>query len=323
MKIEEIQIFTFQLPLLYPLQIGNTSVTSRSGAIVHLKTNTNFYGFGEASPLPGLHQENLDRVINQLVEVKSLLLGTHREKWFEVLKNLIKKDLSSCVQFAIESAILNIEDQVKMSERNTVLPDPEHNNIYINALATGDDSTILQKIEQSISENYRAVKVKVGKKSAEEEFKLINTIRGIVDDKVTLRLDANQAWEFDEAVTYIQALKDVETEYIEEPLKNPANLPDLFEKTGLRIAVDESLINIPPVKIKSLTWINTLILKPSVIGSVRKTLQYINLARELGLKVVISDTFHSGIGLSFLIRLASTITELTPMGFDTYKLVKR
>jgi O-succinylbenzoate synthase len=51
---------------------------------------------------------------------------------------------------------------------------------------------------------------------------------------------------------------------------------------------------------------------------VRKTLQYLNRAKELGLKVVISDTFHSGIGLSFLIRLASIVSDPVPMGFDTY-----
>ena len=54
----------------------------------------------------------------------------------------------------------------------------------------------------------------------------------------------------------------------------------------------------------------------------RISLRYINRAKELGLKVVISDTFHSGIGLSFLIRLASIITEPTPMGFDTYSWLK-
>jgi len=322
MIIEEFHIYTFQLPILKPLQIGTTPVTSRSGVIIYIKMNESIYGFGEASPLPGLHQESLNNVKSELVEIKSLLMGTHREEVFTVIDNLQnKKKLSSSVQFAIESAILNMDEQAKLSGRKKILPEPEHNKIYVNVLATGDESTILRKIEKSISDNFKSIKIKVGRNSADAEIKLISTIRELIGDKITLRLDANQAWELEEAVIFVNSVKNMEIEYVEEPLNNPRNLPDLFERTGLRIALDESLIDMPPESIIPAKWINTLILKPSLIGSVRKTLRYINRAKELGLKVVISDTFHSGIGLSFLIRLASTIIEPTPMGFDTYSWI--
>ena len=323
MIIEEFHIYAFQLPLLNPLQIGNALVTSRSGVIIHLSTNTNIYGFGEAAPLPGLHHESINSIKNQLLEIKSQLLGSHFKDWFAIIYDLHrKKKLSSCVQFAIESAILNMDEKYHPSGRKRILPEPEHNKIYVNALATGDESTILRKIEKSISDNYRSIKIKVGRISAEAEIKLIRTIRQLIGDHITLRLDANQAWELEAAVTYLNSVKNLEIEYIEEPLINPGNLPDLFERTGFRVALDESLNDMPPDSIKPVKWINTLILKPSVIGSVRKTLRYINRAKECGLKVVISDTFHSGIGLAFLIRLASVVSESIPMGFDTYSWLK-
>ena len=96
----------------------------------------------------------------------------------------------------------------------------------------------------------------------------------------------------------------------------------MFKKTNFPIALDESLVEITPEKFKYEDWINALIIKPAVLGSVQKTIQYIALAKKYGIKSVISDTFHSGIGLSFLIRLASTLTEPTPMGFDTYSWLK-
>jgi len=92
----------------------------------------------------------------------------------------------------------------------------------------------------------------------------------------------------------------------------------LYKETGLPIALDESLTEISPENFIHKHWINTLIIKPALIGSVKKTLEFINLAKTNGIKTVISDTFHTGIGLSFLIRLASIIAEPTPMGFDTY-----
>lgn len=300
MKIEEIHIYTYHLPFLIPLKIGNKQVSSRSGVIIHIETNTSNYGFGEASPLPGLHQESLNDVKRELLEIKSLIIGTPREEAFSVIDKLQKKKkLSSCAQFALESAILSIGEQVNLPGEKKILPDPQNKIILINVLATGNNSSILKKIKECVSENYRSIKVKVGRASVEQEIQLLHTIRDIVGDKVTLRLDANQAWEFDEAVNFAKSVKNLGIEFIEEPLKNSKNLPALFEKTDLPIALDESLTGMSPESVNSNSGINTLVLKPSVIGSVRKTLRYINRAKKLGLRAIISDTFHTDLVFPF------------------------
>jgi len=324
MKIEEFQLYTYNIPIIQPLRIGKTFVRSRSGIIIQITTNTNIRGFGEAAPLPGLHQENLNSVRIQLNEIKSNLLGTPCNGFFEFLDNFQKqKRLSPSVQFALESAILNINDQASLSGKNKILPGPARRTIYVNALVTGDDeSAMFNKIEKSISEKYRSIKIKVGRKSVEAEINLIRIIRTMVGDEVSLRLDANQAWDLEDAVTFAKSVNDLNIEYIEEPLKDSGKLATFYAKTGIPIALDESLYEILPKSIELKNWINTLILKPAAIGSVRKILRFLNQAKKSGQNIVISDTFHSGIGLSFMIRLASIMDEPTPMGFDTYQWLK-
>lgn len=323
MKIKDCHINTYLLPLVQPLQIGNTPVTSRTGAIIQVITDSDLHGFGEAAPLPGLHQENLNDVRCQLNEIKPLLIGTQIHNMFKVVDQLqMENKWFPCVQFAIESALMSIAEESNLQNQKSLLPEPVHDKIYINALATGNASTILKKVEKSLTENYRSIKVKVGRNLLEEEIKLVQTTRQKIGDRINLRLDANRAWDFQDAVTFARSVKNLSIEYVEEPLKDPGKLPDLFEKTGLPIALDESLIELSPDSFELQEWINTLILKPAVIGSVRTTLQYIDLADNLGLKAVISDTFHTGIGLSFLIRLASIVSEKTAHGFDTYGWLK-
>ena len=323
MKIKQFYIYTYYLPIWQPLRIGGKFIISRSGALIHIKTNTDIHGFGDAAPLQGLHHENLKKVVNQLKKIKSLFVGTQCEEVFAILDDLRKKiNLYSSVQFALESALLNIDEQVSLSGRDHILPEPLHKTIYVNALFSGDDPDILKKVENSVSEKYRSIKIKVGRKPADTEIKLLTKIRKVIGNKVSMRLDANRAWELKEAVRYVESIQNLEIDYIEEPLKNLKNLPELYEKTGIRIALDEHLIHISPKAIHTMKWINTLILKPSVIGSVQRTLQFVNRAKELGLNVVISDTFHSGVGLSFLIRLASVISKNLPMGFDTYRCLQ-
>lgn len=76
----------------------------------------------------------------------------------------------------------------------------------------------------------------------------------------TLRLDANQAWTMDEALGFISGLVEADgtihsrgqeaplpsaaaIEYIEEPLRNPRTLGELWERSGkaVQYALDESL----------------------------------------------------------------------------------
>jgi O-succinylbenzoate synthase len=319
MKIDEISIYKYQLPFVQPVQIGNTQLSNRTGAILCVKTNTDLHGFGEAAPLPGLQKEPLKNVTKQLMEVKSSLIGIHIHEWFEVIDNLyMKEKLFPCVQFGIESALLNIIEQVKVSGQRLKLPEVGNNKIYVNILATGNKTTILRKVRKGLSENYRSIKVKVGRNSLEEDIELVRTIHKVIGNKVSLRLDANQAWEFEEAMTFANAVEDLAIEYIEEPLKNPEDLFILYKKTGLPIALDECLKEMSPDSFQSKGWVKVLILKPVVIGSVQKTLQYIDIGKRTGVKTVISDTFHTGVGLAFLIRLASIIDKPTPMGFDTY-----
>ena len=151
MKIEEIHIYTYQLPILIPLQIGNTTITSRTGAIINIKTSASIYGFGEASPLPGLHQESLNDIKSELMEIKSLLIGTHLEEVFTAIDNMQKnKKLSSCAQFAVESAILGIIEQVNLNGEKKIMPDPQNRTIFINGLITGNNSTILKESEKCL-----------------------------------------------------------------------------------------------------------------------------------------------------------------------------
>jgi len=69
-------------------------------------------------------------------------------------------------------------------------------------------------------------------------------------------------------------------------------------------------------------WIGAIVIKPSLIGSVSDALTYINKANHLNIPCILSDTFHSGIGLSFLLRLSAASALMIPMGFDTYSYLR-
>ena len=320
MKLTDFQIYTYDLPLKNQLQIGTHTLSYREGAIIQIKTDTGQYGFGEAAPLKGLHKENLHDTIDQLMVMQNQITNVSIQDVQEILSQHHKeKSLFPTVQFALESALNGIIESEKSDQKTDFLPEAVQDEIMVNSLLSGSTEILNTEVDKNLNKAYRSIKIKVGRQTLEEEIDLINKIQNKVGNKATLRLDANRKWTYEQAIVFAGSIDINSIEYIEEPLNTPDRLPELTRETEMPIALDESLAEISPDFLKNNDWIEAIVVKPAVLGSIQYSLRYISQAEQLGIKTVISDTFHSGIGLSQLIRIASTIKEPIAMGFDTYQ----
>lgn len=320
MIIKSFEIYKFQIPLKYPLKIINQEITNREGLILRLIDENGFAGVGEISPLPGLHLENIEQCIEQIKSALPKLIGNKISEKFEEFDNQIN-NLYPSVQFGIESAIcsltaikqgISIFDLIKLNSEES---------IKINALLTGTIDQIIKKTQQRLKEGFTTLKLKVGRKKIEEDIELFSQVNNKISGKAKIRLDANQAWMLDEAILFFQNADLTNLEYIEEPLKNFEEIYLLVSKTNIPIALDE---NIPKIDLnrKPPHWLKAIVIKPTVIGGIQKSILFIRYAQKHGIKPVISDTFQSGVGLATLLAFANKITKNLAMGFDTYSMLK-
>jgi O-succinylbenzoate synthase len=133
-----------------------------------------------------------------------------------------------------------------------------------------------------------------------------------------LRLDANRAWGFGEAVAFARAVRDVRVEYVEEPLADAALLPRFADDTDLPVALDESLVRMEPEDLEDHRYASAVVLKPTLLGGISRTLRMAEVANRLGIAPVVSSAYEGGVGTLGLISLAATIGE-APAGLDTYR----
>jgi o-succinylbenzoate synthase len=326
MIIRQINIFTYQLPLRKPLKIKKQKITIREGAILQVKTDQNKISFGESAPLPGLHSENIEDALNQLAIIQSKLTGAHIPN-ISGIPGYLNTVMSAntwlpSVRFGVESALLNLYMVNEKKTNEKIFMPRRHDYVLINVLADGSQSDIVKAVRRGLDDGYQAVKIKVGRLTPEEDIVQVKRVYKLIKGKATLRLDANQAWDLTTAEHFLKGIADCDLEYIEEPLRKFQDLPVLYEKTRIPIAIDENIKSIPIVELGQNKWINTIVIKPAIIGSVNEVLEIIHRANELKIRCVLSDTFHSGIGLSFLVRLSASSDDMVPMGFDTYHCLK-
>lgn len=323
MKITEFEIFRYDLPLIASIKIGNVQVKNRSGLIIRIRDEESFSGIGEIAPLPGLHGENLEEALTNLNENAACLLHSEVPSQLEELgagfeKWIGRKTILPSVQFGLEMAILNLLADRTSRSLGRLLSKDCQETIAINGLVFGGQDEIIDQTKRLIRDGYQTLKMKVGRKSLDEEIRILEDLRDIINGKAHLRLDANRRWSYADAVSFAKSIDPDRIEYIEEPFPDVNRLSDFFDHAGMPFALDESLQEHPLDQLQNMRGLKAFVIKPSVIGGFGRSMKLVRYAKARRIYPVISSAFESGVGLSALANFAASMNPgNVAMGLDT------
>ncbi len=324
MRIKSLEIFSFRLPLIQPIVIKGIPMPARSGLLIRMASDAGAAGWGDIAPLPGFSSERLEDARAQLFRLRPSIQNTELpDSWSPLVDNLPilpnTREWSSSVRFGIELALWNLCPVMGRTKgaRNS---NAEHcRKVFINGLLTGRKDEIVTQARELSGSGYRAVKLKVGGKSVEEDIRLTLKVRETIGRSVGLRLDANGAWTLEEALKFSKGVEQSGIDYIEEPLRDPYKLDAFSLASALPVALDETLRDHPIEKLVKIKTLKAIVIKPTLLGGFHRSNQLALKARELGLQPVVSSAFETGIGIAGLARWAAVVAGGVPVGLDTYR----
>ena len=283
-------------------------------------------GIGECAPLPKLSCDDIPNYAEVLRHFCDEVERTG-EIPYEALR-----DYPSML-FGLETALYEVRR--KKEEGRDVLFDTPFSRgevgIPINGLVwMGTFDEMRERIEQKLEQGFRCVKLKIGAIDFDAELELIKQIRGRFSrHEVELRVDANGAFRFDEALYKLELLSQYALHSIEQPIKAGqwANMAELCRESPLPIALDEELIGVndPEQKRQMLNIIKPryIILKPSLHGGMMGVREWVDIARDMGIGSWITSALESNIGLNAIAQLCSDIygdAIRMPQGLGTGQL---
>jgi O-succinylbenzoate synthase len=323
LKITEFEIFRYDLPLISSVQINNILVKDRAGLLIKIRAEQGCTGIGEISPLPGLHEEDLQGSLMNLKEIIPSLINTEIPVQVQKLENGFEnwiggKKILSSVRFGLEMAVLNMVAESTNQSLGRLLSEDCQEKIEINGLLLGEKDEIIDHAERLVRDGYRRLKMKVGRKSVDQEIQILEELREIINGKAQLRLDVNRRWSFADAVKFASTVGPDNIEYIEEPLEDFVQLNDFFNQTGMPVALDESLSEQSLDQTENIRGVKAFVVKPSVIGGFERSMKLIRYAAAHGIYPIISSAFESGLGIAALVNFAASLRPgNTAMGLDT------
>jgi O-succinylbenzoate synthase len=234
------------------------------------------------------------------------------------VRELDTADTAPSVRFGFELALWNLQAALSEKTLPEFVTSRPRATVPVSALISGPPDKALEDARAARAAGYEAVKLKVGGRPVDEDIELVCAVGGVLGDGVALRLDANRAWSVEEAERVCRDTAVQRIEYVEEPLADPSLLPSLVRECGLPVALDESLVRMPPEALEEYRYVRAAVIKPTLIGGLSRTLRLANRARELGITPVVSSAYETGVGTTALVALAAGIGEV-PAGLGTYR----
>ena len=278
--------------------------TTRKSWFVHL-SDGEYEGVGECAPLPDL---SCDARPDYGEVLKKVCAEFCQRQDCEALR-----DYPSML-FGLETALLDLRSNLSPLLFDTAFTRGEV-GIPINGLVwMGSYEEMLRRMEEKLEKGFRCVKLKIGAIDFDQELDLIKRIRERFSfHEVELRLDANGAFAFEEALYKLELLSQYAIHSIEQPIKAGqwAYMAELCRESPLPIALDEELIGVndPEMKRHMLNIIKPryIILKPSLHGGMMGCREWIETAREMGIGSWITSALESNIGLNAIAQFASDV----------------
>lgn len=266
-------------------------------------TDGDAIGIGECAPLPKLSCDDIPHYAEVLRRFCDEVERSGQ------LDTEALRDYPSML-FGLETAMLSFAK----TQHSTPFSKGEV-GIPINGLVwMGTYEEMKERIEQKLAQGFHCIKLKIGAIDFDAELELIKKIRErFSHQEVELRVDANGAFPFDEALYKLELLSQYALHSIEQPIKAGqwANMAELCRESPLPIALDEELIGVndPDQKRQMLNIIRPryIILKPSLHGGMMGVREWIDIANDMNIGSWITSALESNIGLNAIAQLTAVI----------------
>lgn len=174
-------------------------------------------------------------------------------------------------------------------------------------IGIADLETVKRKTEIALSRGYDVLKVKLG---SPQDAPLFEAVRALAPHpEVTLRVDANAAWEVQDFLAIAPLLGENHVEFVEEPLKlscPDADYERLKFESPLPLMADESCHTLQDIP-RCARYFDAINLKHTKTGGLTEALRMIHAARAHQLRIMLGGFGESSLSVTAFAQLSPLV----------------
>jgi len=302
----KLTVRAYDLKLKHTFRISRKSIDFQPSVIIELQED-GFSGFGEATSNP-YYNITIDIIQNDIELIRNIIENisneTPEEFWLKLNPFLQNNPFALC---ALDNAYNDLYARKKGKKLYELWNyDITHNPLTNYTIGIGSIENMIAKMKELPWPIY---KIKLG---TPEDIAIVTELRKHSD--AIFRVDANCAWTVEETLSNAEILKNLNVEFIEQPLNanDWEGQREVFKNSVLPIVADESCITESDVA-KCYDHFHGVNIKLMKCGGITPGRRMIAEAKKLGLKTMVGCMTESTVGIS---SIAHLLPELDYVDMD-------
>jgi L-alanine-DL-glutamate epimerase-like enolase superfamily enzyme len=260
MKIKKITLYQFNRAFRIKFHSSQALRTKAESIIIQLEFENKIIGYGESTPTTYSTGESCSSVAKIIQDCFSPILFNHGINKTDDVERVLNKLENECLKrkiYQYNSALGGIDIALldalgklqKLPITDLLGPIIRENIRYSISIPFLSQKTIHEGFLQVQKFEFKFIKVLLGSNEP-ENIKRVSLVRSLFGEHVDIRVDVNERWKYQQAISNLEKLQEFHITAVEQPLAadDIAGLAALRKEISIPIIVDESMCGFDDAK---------------------------------------------------------------------------
>ncbi len=322
MKITEVRLGRISVPLRTPFKTALRTVRSVEDVIVEIHTDDGRIGYGEAPPTGPITGDTTLGIIGAIQDhISKAILGRDVDD-FEDIMIAVQKSVvgNTSAKAAVDMALWDLYGQKYNLPVYKLMGGARKNIVTDITISVNDPDTMVRDALIALDRGYDCLKMKVGI-NPDMDVARLKAVRQAVGNDVTIRIDANQAWNPKQAVRILNSMQEqgLQIELVEQPVSahDLEGMKYVTDRSYVPVLADESLYSpADAATILRMGAADLLNIKLMKCGGLYNALKICTMAEVYGVECMIGCMLEAKISVNAAVHLACARKVITKVDLD-------
>ena len=301
LKIKDVEIYLFDLPLVAPFRISIGEQSAANDLLIRVVTDQGLVGIGEACPFPPITGETQSTNTAAAGAIRDMLIGKDPlaiEALLREIGALVHSNPSAVA--AYDMALHDILGKVAGLPLFRLFGSAR--NQFETDITTGIDTpqAVAAETKKNAGLGYKTLKVKVGL-NPDDDVARIQAVREAIGYDINVRIDANQGWTVPQAIYALRKLEKFRIQLVEQPVaaSDIAGLKEVRQASPIPIMADEACFlpadALKLVRAEACDYFNIKLMKA---GGMLNAIRIAHIADAANIRCMVGCMLESNIALT-------------------------
>ena len=318
-KITDVEIYLFDLPLTSPFRIAIGEMTAANDLLVRVKTDQGIVGLGEACPFPPITGETQATNAAAAAAIRGMLIGKDPlaiDDLLRLIGPIVHSNPSAVAAF--DMALHDILGKVAGLPLFRLLGGTK--STFETDITTGLDTpeAMAAEAKSYADRGYKTLKVKVGL-DPEDDIVRMTAVRKAIGPDIALRIDANQGYSVPQALHALKGMAPLDIQFCEQPVRaaDTAGLRAVRQQSPISIMADEALFSpaqaIELIRAEACDTFNIKLMKA---GGILNSLRIAHIADAANMRCMVGCMLETRLALTAAAHVVASQANIVYADLD-------